>query len=82
MEYKVLGRTCNCSGLPVNLILRTATEQEIEKYHKEGTRIPKDQAVMACPVCGGVVISWLFLNRNVSTAVWALKERYCLEPIE
>lgn len=81
MEYKVLSRTCNCSGKPTNLILRTITEEEIREYEKNNTKLKKDQAVMVCPICGGCIINWLFLNQNVSTALWALKERYAFEQI-
>jgi len=82
MEYKVIGKTCNCSGKPVELILRTATEKDLSEYRKQGTILPNDQAVMACPMCGGCTINWLFLNQNVKTALWALSERYAFEPIE
>jgi hypothetical protein len=81
MNYKVIGRTCNCSGKPVDLILRTITENEIQEYIIKGMKVNKNQAVMVCPECGGTIISWLFLNQNVETARWALKERYCIESI-
>ena len=81
MQYRVIGKTCNCSGKPVELVLRTIKESEIEEYRKEGVKVPKYQAVMVCPECNGTVINWLFLNQNVETARWALENRYCLEPI-
>jgi hypothetical protein len=82
MDYKVIGKTCNCSGKPVNLILRTITEKEKAEFDKTGYPVPKNQAVMVCPECKGTVINWLFLYVDVETARWALKERYCFEPIK
>lgn len=82
MQYKVLGKTCDCSGEQINLILRTITEEELQRYKERGTNLQKDQAVFVCPKCGGTVINWLFLNQNVKTALWACKERYCFEQIK
>lgn len=81
-EYKVIGKTCNCSGKPVNLILRMITKEELKKYVEKGNKLFSDQAVMVCPECGGTVINWLFLNQNVQTAKWAMKERYLFEIFE
>lgn len=81
MQYEVIGRQCKCTGKPANMILRTATEAELTEYKKQGMNLPKNQAVIACPLCGGTVVGWLFLNRDVKTAHWALHDRYHLTPI-
>ena len=81
-QYEVIGKECRCSGKPVNMILRTATEAELSAYKKQGMNLPKYQAVIACPLCGGTVVNWLFTSQGVETARWALSERYHITPIE
>ena len=80
MEYEVIGKTCGCSGKEVNMILRTITEEEISNYKKEQhLNLSKNQAVFACPICGAIIINWLFMNQDVETVRCALKERYCIK---
>jgi hypothetical protein len=82
MKYRCLGRSCDCSGEPVNLILRTVTEKDIAGYEKEGMHLSPHQAVLACPKCGGCIIEWLFMHRGVEKAKQALSQRYMFEEIK